>query len=436
MEIDFKNFRANKTYAYFPFADDPIQEFLLKNQILLPNSLKNLNGYTFRTTISPEPPRAFWYTDKKGHRHIGGSSGQIFLGFLKKHNATYVEMDTQNLKNDPGYAIANATRWKIIDISMNLYDKFSGVQQSYPIKFVKWNLLVPLNGYLDSSQYFLKPFQPTVWICFGLVFLYLIVTDFLKDFFISNEGPANVWKSFSRIFLIFLNMSLEKPVTRSYWFYSQTMILAFIAVNFYLIFMTSFLTVYIKVKQFETIQDLIENNIPVLMLPSDFDFYRTQLQYEKPKGFENIIVLEDYETFSRELSSMKNTSFVYSEATDKLEFLMEAQLKPKFHIIKDNLLQFYLGFLLKINSPFEEILNDFIFQVFSTGLINKWEENAYYQAKTEGLIYTDSKKMYEEEKETKPLALYHFKFAWICFIVGIFIGFGTCVLEVLYFAIF
>ncbi|XP_055842647.1 uncharacterized protein LOC129909598 [Episyrphus balteatus] len=421
---------ANITYAFHPFAENPIQEFVLSNETLLPNSLKDLNGFTFRTTVKTDLPRVLWYKDKNGHRQIGGLSGQIFLGFLKQYNATFVETAIEHLDTEPFIAVVNATLSKKIDISMNAYERVDGLEQSYPIKLIKWNILVPFNGLVSSSQYFLKPFQPTVWICLAFMLIYLIVTDMLKDFF--GKEPVDLWNSFSRIFLIFLNMPLEKPITKSYWFYFQVMILGFFSVNFYLIFMTSFLTVYIKVKQFDSIQDLIENNVPVMMVKYDFHYYLDRLYH--PDGFEKVIVFMDYKSYSKELSSMKNTSFAYADGTDKLEFLLSGQIKPNFHIIKDNLDQYFLGFLLAKHSPFQEILSDFVFQIFTTGLMDKWTRNTYYQAKNEGLINSDLEHVLEEQ-EAMPLALYHFKFAWICFVVGILFAVGTFAGEVLYFVI-
>ncbi|XP_055850542.1 uncharacterized protein LOC129915104 [Episyrphus balteatus] len=382
---------ANITYAYLPFDDNPIKELLLSNEISLPNSLKDLNGFTFRTYFFKDIPRVFWYTEKNGQRNIGGYAGQAFLGFLKKHNATFVETEIKYF--EPLNEFINATLGKTIDMYMNVFETYDGFEHSYPIKFLKWGILVPLNGFVDSSQYFLKPFQPTVWMTFGLLLLYLIITDFLKDYI--SEDSSNVWKSFSKIFLIFLYMPSEKPITKSYWYHLQILIAAFICVNFYLIYMTSFLTVFIKVQQFESIQDLIENKFPVLMNDVDYVSY-LKLAY-KPDKFENIIVVESYKSFVEELNSMTNTSFAYAVGSDNLKFLMDAQIKPKFHIIEDNLQQYFMVFLFAKNSVFKEILSDFIIQIFTTGLIDQWTRNAYYQAKNEGYIYSDMGHVFMEQ---------------------------------------
>ncbi|XP_055910492.1 uncharacterized protein LOC129944855 [Eupeodes corollae] len=415
---------SNKTYAYLPFADNPVQELFSPNENALPDSLKDLNGFALRTTVQADPPRVFWYTGENGQRHIGGSSGQLFVGFLKRHNATFVEAAIKNINNQPVFAALRGNFSKQIDISMNTFDSLKGLDQSYPIKLIKWGIMVPLNGYVDSSQYFLKPFQSIVWLCFGLTLIFLIVTDMLKDRLI--DAPVDIWNSFSRIFLIFLNRPPQRPTINAYRFDIQVHFLAFISVNFYLIFMTSFLTVNIKIKQYETIQDLIDNNVPVKMI--DFDWESSAGLVHHPEGFEKIIVLQNREIFLRELKSMKNTNFAYADGSDKLNFLLNSRLQPKFRIIGDSLQTFYLVFILSKNSPFREILNNFIFDVLSTGLLDKWKRNAVVQALSEGLINPDLEMGSIEQ--SRPLGLYHFKFAWTCFVIGIVNAIGVFLLEI------
>ncbi|XP_055910491.1 uncharacterized protein LOC129944854 [Eupeodes corollae] len=396
----------------------------------LPDSLKNLNGFALRTTVQTDTPRVFWYTDRNCRRHIGGSSGQLFVQFLKRHNATFIEADIKNLDSEHVFKALNGTFKQQVDISMNTFEFIEGLDQSYPIALLSWAIMVPVNVYVDSSQYFVRPFQPMVWLCFGITLGYLIATDMLKDWLV--KVPVDFWNSFSRIFKTFLNTPLQKPTTYAYWFNLQVRVLAFICVNLYLIYMTSFLTVYIKVNQYESMQDLIENNFPVAMLDYDWKFYSKFAVY--PASFKDILVLLNREVFLRELEPMRNTSFAYAEGSDKLNFLIKSQIKPKFRIIRDNLMEYYLGFILSPNSPFKEILNDFIFDVLSTGLMDKWTQNSYVQAVHEGLIQSDLENALAEGT-IRPFTLYHFKFVWVCFGFGNVIAIGVFVGEIL-FAVF
>ncbi|XP_055910212.1 uncharacterized protein LOC129944651 [Eupeodes corollae] len=401
-------------YAYLPFASNQVQQIGLQNKNdTIPDALKDLNGLIFRTSLQRDIPRAFPYPDKKGKRSVGGSYGQVFVNFLRKHNATYEEIIINNSTRLSIPGVINATISNEIDISMNVFTPTPGLDYSYPVKFVSWNILVPLNGYVDPNEYFIKPFSVLVWIMIGVSFAYIILMEVLKDSYL-NLSP-NLWNSFSQTMLAMLNLSPEKPITTHYSFHVQVLLLSFVLGKLYNIYVTSFLTAFIRIKQFETIQDLIDNNV-IVMIPyyewaliSDMDLH--------PEGFERIVASVDYATYITEMNSMRNTSYAYGVGSDRGEFLISLQTyfaKPIFHSTQDGLV--HLGFLLAPHSPFTGILSAFVIEVFDTGLIMKWDSDCIVQAIAAG--FEIGKSGEKPPKLPIPLTFHHLAFAWNCLMIG------------------
>ncbi|XP_055910489.1 uncharacterized protein LOC129944852 [Eupeodes corollae] len=407
----------NTPFVFMPYADSKIQQ--VQMDVKLPNALKDLNGFVFRTTVERNIPRTFWYKKKDGKRKIGGCFGQIFLGFLQRHNAIYKEIKLHNASDMYSPALINATIENRIDISMNAYGGSKDLDSTYPVKFGKFQVMVPLNGYVSPNEYFERPFSPTVWALVGLTLVYVVLIDVVLKI-LTNE-PVEVWRSFSHMFLAMIGLPRERPVTTAYRLHFQVFVLAFILVNIYVISFTSFLTVYIKVKQFNTLKDLMDNNVKVMMMT--FIWAAIFNSGSFPPGFENIVVAVDQKTYLTELYSMKNTSFGYAVSADTSDFLLHLQAcfrKPLFHMTHNSLLEYTLGFTLVKYSPFKEILSDFIFDVMETGLVNKWELDVVVQAPYAGVeeLLVQREDIQIVGDEHAALTVQHLMFCWNLLALG------------------
>ncbi|XP_055910490.1 uncharacterized protein LOC129944853 [Eupeodes corollae] len=421
------------TYAYMQFADRKIQQVYM--EVKLPNSMEDLNGFVFRTTVERNIPRTFWYTTKEGQRKIGGCFGQIFLSFIRRHNATFKEIKLNNYTDMYGPGIINATLHNQIDLSMNIYADSKGLDPSYPVKLGRFLVMVPLNGYVDPNEYFKRPFSLGLWILIGINLIYIVLIDVVIK--ILTNKPVDIWQSFSQMYLAMIGGSREIPVTTAYRLHIQVFLLSFILMNIYVIWFTSFLTVYIKVKQFETLQDLIDNDVKV-MIASYFWKAISVSKILKP-GFENLVVTVDYETHLTEMYSMKNTTFAYGLSADLSEFLISLQAcfeKPLFHITRDSLLVYNSGFVLAPHSPFKENLNFFIIQVFETGLINKWDYDVVVQARYAGLkeldVHRGNRRTPHKNNDMHvALTVGHLMFCWNLLAIGLTLASLAFVGEIL-----
>ncbi|XP_055910523.1 uncharacterized protein LOC129944886 [Eupeodes corollae] len=401
-----------KLYAFYPYAPNSIQEVLPAQPV--PHALRNLNGLKFRSAFNQDIPKVYRYFDEYGQEKIGGYIARLFKNFLQRHNATVTQVKIKDLKTNHINTIVQATLSNEIDISLNTYSPVRRLESSYPFYLLNWVILVPANRRLDSNEYFLRPFSPTVWLCFALTFIYLISVNVLRNIF--SGRPANIWQCFSELYLTMLNMPTERPINRGYLIQIQIEIFAFILINVYLVYLTSFLTIFIKIHQYRTIGELIENNFPVLLI--FYEWHTISTSDKHPTNFEKIVRLVDYQTFINEAYSSTNNSHGLAIGSDVASFLMEYQKTKR--VVEGSLECYHLGFLLLRNSPFLEILNIFIIDVMQTGLIDKWQYDV--RAEVTKLRLINKTRVGMDGDKLLPLTLYHLKFAWICLSCGLILA--------------
>ncbi|XP_055910214.1 uncharacterized protein LOC129944653 [Eupeodes corollae] len=415
---------GNTSYVYLNYESEPIQE--LDQDKPLPVAWKNFNGFSLRATIQKDIPRVFWYRGQNGRNQIGGCFGRLMLNFLQYHNATYHEVFPNLTSQFRMPLVINALKNDEIDITFNVWGPTVGLVSSYPVRYQSYTIMVPLNGYLDPNEYFLRPFTLGVWLLIGFTMSYIIVMDILTNALC--HAIVNVWNSFSRTFLIILNSSYTGPCA-DYRFHVQIMLLAFVLGNVYLIHFTSFLTVFIKIKQYNTKLDLVENKVPV-MIPT-FEWKVVEGPGLTAIGFDKIIYTVDYPVYYETAYSMQNTKYAYAIGADRAKFLIGLQTffaKPLFHTTRDELFTSHLGYLLTPYSPLQEILDEYVHRISELGLMAKWEGDAVSQALRAGFKITVNRQA-GVPKTHSPLTVNHLQFAWNCLLSGLTISFVVFLFE-------
>ncbi|XP_055846967.1 uncharacterized protein LOC129912652 [Episyrphus balteatus] len=403
------------SYVYLPYADQPVQQ-IVDSSSFLPDALQNLNGFALRTSINDEFPRTFWYPNKNGQARIGGQFGQIILQFLIRHNATYKETLINNSIITASEISRNLLLNKDIDLTMNVHSAKNDVDISYPVTIEEHVVMVPVNGILSPHEYFQRPFQATVWMCILVLTVFITVAKIVIEKVTTSR--LNIWSSFSDTYLILLNFSTEKPITAKYRFYLIVLLFSFIIGNLFRTYFQSFLTVFIKIKQFDTIQDLIDSNIPVMISTDRWEKIKNN---SYPEGLEKIILPTNFSISVPIFMTMRNTSYAYVTGEDRCQFYIGFQSlfrKSLFRRAQETINSNFLGYMLPHNSPFKEILNQFIIEIRQTGLIQKWDSDVVYQAKAAefgATIYKD----YVHEEHHVPLTLHRLEFAWKFLIIGL-----------------
>ncbi|XP_055842653.1 uncharacterized protein LOC129909604 [Episyrphus balteatus] len=330
---------SNSLYACFPYANNLVQKVPAKPPI--PHALKNLNRFPIRTAFIREFPRVYGY-EKNGKEYVGGYVAKFFGEFVRRRNATAVRVKIKNLQNQFVAAITNATLNGEVDISMYSYDTMKGLQLSYPFEILNWIILTPLNGHIDPNEYFLRPFSSTVWFLTVIAFIYIVGMNVLKN--ICCDRPAEIWRSFCLIYIRMLSFPIPAPDTHEYRLQIQVLIFAFVLGNIYLAFLTSFLTVYIKVHQFQSIEDLIEHNFPVLMV--NYEWERVSAPGDHPINLERVAKIVDHSYFTMEAYTFGNKSRALAIGSDKANFLIEYEKSKSMHIVRGSLENFFLGLLM------------------------------------------------------------------------------------------
>ncbi|XP_055910485.1 uncharacterized protein LOC129944848 [Eupeodes corollae] len=412
----------NTLYGYLPFANEPIKT-ISTNDIQLLDALKDFNGFSMRTIFRKDFPRIFRYVNKQGSVEIGGIYGKIFLNFLHKYNGTFREIAQYKNTTVQLKELIHAISTDEVDLVMNLYHPMKGARfSSYPIDVAKSTFMVPINGVVGANEYFMRPFSIGAWLCIGLMFIYIIVMDVFREILVGST--VNLWESSSRIFLMMLRLPTECQITTGYRFHIQVLLLSFVLGNLYTVYFTSFLTVFIKTRQYETVQDLIDSNLKVLLVQFEWEFIKGLNIL--PSGFEKIAIPVDFYTLAKERDSMRNTSFAYSVGSDKGNFLISLQAhvtKPQFRLLPEHVMTAFVCVLMPQHSPLKDIFDRFIMQIAETGLYNKWRNDAIFQVfhceDCHQTSYYSYRLNFEDVNRKVPLTLYHLKFAWEILIFGL-----------------
>ncbi|XP_055846265.1 uncharacterized protein LOC129912157 [Episyrphus balteatus] len=410
----------NISYAYFPYADNKMQT--LSKDGPLPQPLNDLNGFTFRTTCTRDIPRLSPFLGiRKEKREIGGFLGKLFLSFIHKHNATFREVLNHKNTSMGIDEIIIATRENRLDLSMNAYRPQSTRGWSYPAKVITCVLMVPVNGYVNPEEYFVRPFSFGVWICVGLFLIYVTVMKVLLNK--CRQKNPEYWYSFSEAYSAILMLGPEKTVTSNYSFHIQVFVFTFLIGSIYVIYFTSFMTAFIRIKQYDTIEDLIDNKVPIMVPQFDFQVILNNSHY--PKKFLDLFVPVTLAVYNQQIHTLLNINFTFIVGEDRMKFFntIERTLKdnPLFRKAKESLNFYFLSYILPPNSVFEEILNDCIMRVQDAGLIQKWDSDLTFNAMIHVKLYW---KDYDFNKGMEHVALNvgHFKFAWTGLAVGLILA--------------
>ncbi|XP_055857650.1 phospholipase A1-like [Episyrphus balteatus] len=151
-----------------------------------------------------------------------------------------------------------------------------------------------------------------------------------------------------------------------------------------------------------------------------------------PKGLEEIILPIAFEPFLSEF--LRNIDFAYAGDKDRSQFYISFQSlfkKSLFRIAHEVINSHHFGYVLPHRSQFKEILNDFIVEIKETGLLQKWDTDAVYQAKAKGFeseLYKD----YVHEEVHGPLELHQLQFLWNFLLIGLAVSTVVFLFELVF----
>lgn len=448
-------FSKNNNYQIFTY--NPFPNFILENLTynyenfnfhkLFFNKIKNVNGYEIRTPIRLDPPRVFKIYDKNlKNFSISGIAGSIYDGYCKYINATLKEIKdittTISINHDQ---MLNLILKNKMHIGIHPYGNYNRdvISLSYPIIPINWCLIVPVISKIPNYLYLILPFRKYIWYSIILsIFLFTIIKNCIYDKLLLKLNQVNTKNNYKRIdfslslcYIICSLMYIQLPQNKSlkfnwkfFIFYGQIFLLGFILSNIFLATLLSYLTSTVYGKQLNTVKDLINANMKIMLLDYDLDTFLKSRNITS--DFYDLLIPVDSDTIQSHLLKL-NTSYSYSISSDRWEFFLKKQkfLKNKKLRLSPICLGTYmLSFPLQYDSPFLESLNQYILNVINVGLYNYWADTVFDEALQENIIE------YEHDNDkilNKPLNLEHLRLVWIIWLCGLFISTISFCLELL-----
>lgn len=214
------------------------------------------------------------------------------------------------------------------------------------------------------------------------------------------------------------------PHARQRFLFAVLFIAGFCFTNLYMSKMASILTAAGGLDQINTLQDLIDAKLTVMMLDFEYDML---VERKFNTDFLQVVYPVNKTILDLHRESM-NTSYAYSVSTDRWDFINNQQVHlrtPIFRLTPICIGPFYHIFALQKDSYLKQPLKDFILAVSQSGFLEFWKDEAFYDALFLGYVHV--MKTYHE---VKPLTMNFFSSILYVWLAGMFLGLLTFIWEV------
>ncbi|XP_018787798.1 PREDICTED: uncharacterized protein LOC108968305 [Bactrocera latifrons] len=401
---------VNRTlYTYQPFPRIKMVALRKLSEYYDKTHLKNFQGYALRSSISNNAPRVYHYTDDNGNLASAGYLYQLILLFVQHYNGRFeeVRMPTyqMNLTN-----IIKAFERKEIDILADLLFMYPNYSHSAVICNYRTFLMAPYAAPLPLYMYILKPMTSLLWLLIMLALCYAILAQMLLSWLRGRRV------NFGLAFLRSLSSLLYQP---SYYFSRCTSAQIFcalllLACSFLLtsLYQTSLASMFISrlyEPQVNRIEDIARTKFSLPMTKEDIT-YMSRLSGIPQIIYDRLIEvspLEDYQLL-RDL----NTSYILTYIEDKVNFFMYQQkfLRiPRFKLIAEELTQVPMFISLPHGSPFLQLFNCYLGNVFDSGIFQKM----FIDSAEEGILSNEIQFFRTVSIIFQPLKVEHFSLIFV-----------------------
>ena len=214
------------------------------------------------------------------------------------------------------------------------------------------------------------------------------------------------------------------PHARQRFIFVVLFITGFGFTNLYMSKMTSVLTAAGGQDQIDSIQDLVDAKLSVMMLDFEYDML-VQLQYNEK--FLQMVYPVKKPTLDSHRESL-NTTYAYSVSSDRWDFinLQQTHLRtPIFRLSSICIGPYYHVFPLQRDSYLMQPLQQFILSVSQSGFLEFWKDEAFYDA-----LFMDYAHIIKTYHEVKSLTMNFFSRAWYLWLSGILFALLTFLWEV------
>uniref|UniRef100_A0A1I8QC29 Ionotropic glutamate receptor C-terminal domain-containing protein n=1 Tax=Stomoxys calcitrans TaxID=35570 RepID=A0A1I8QC29_STOCA len=393
----------------------------------------DFKGYAIESPVRYDLPRVFFMTGPryglgKKQPHLSGVSGILFMVFVNYINASYDESEIDGHEDDPVnlLEIIKMIELKQLEISMNSYTGILGLNigSSYPIGINDWCMMVPYRNETPAHMYLQRSFRSYTWylMCFSV--FYIALGLWLSTPPSRRDISLSLLQAICSMVMISPMRILNVSSARIRFLFVLLFIMGFFITNLYLTKMASFLTASPEVPQINTVQDVIDAKLPIMIATHE---YEIMMSKNFPAEFMALMVPVSKGEMDKHRDKFNN-SFGYSIQSDRWDFLNIQQRfmkKPMFHLSEMCMGPFYHIFPMQKDSHLTKPLQKFIMTAFQFGLMSYWNTEAFADA-----LYLDYVTIIVEEDIVLPLSLTFFRSIWMVWWFGLLLSGLAFSLEV------
>ncbi|XP_061399991.1 uncharacterized protein LOC133335706 [Musca vetustissima] len=389
----------------------------------------DFKGYVINTPIRYDLPRVFYMSRPRiGARtkhQVTGVSGKIFTAFVHSINATFNETLTDGQETE-AVDINNVIKMveeKHLEISMHSYTGMIGAGggSSYPIGINDWCIMVPYRNRSPEHMYLQNAFQEHTWLLLTFSIFYITIGIWLCTPSKSRDLSLSFLQAICSTILIVPLRILVLPTGHMRFLFILLFLMGFFITNLYNSKLTSFLTTTTEQPQINTVQDVIDAGLKIMIMDYEYDIVASN---NYPQRFMDLVMTVSKPVMDEHRDSF-NSSYGYSVPSDRWNFLDIQQRylrKPLFRLSKICLGPYYHVFPLQRDSHLASPLQSFIMFASQLGLIKFWKNEAFADA-----LYLGYVRMILIDETLMPLSTSFFRFIWYVWWLGLMLsGFVFC----------
>lgn len=392
----------------------------------------DFKGYVIDTPVRYDLPRVFYMPrHSNGIRHsspVSGVSGKMFTAFVRSINATFNESLTDNRETEPVdiNQIIKMIGEKQLEISVHSYTGMLAHNggNSYPIEINDWCIMVPFRNRSPEERFLQESFREWTWylMCFSV--LYITVGIWLCSPLQRRDLSLSFLQAICSLLLIVPLSVLTLPKARIRFMFILLFVMGFFITNMYVSKMASFFTASPEQPQINTVQDVINANLHIMVMKYEYDLLES---YKYPKGFMDLLIPTGKSDMDRHRDRF-NTSYGYSIQSDRWNFLSIQQRylnKPLFRLSQICLGPYYHVFPLQKDSHLYKPLQTFIMSASQVGLTKYWKNEAFADALSLGYV-----RMIITKETLRPLTNTFYRSIWLVWGFGMILSGLIFCLEV------
>ncbi|KAH8298556.1 hypothetical protein KR044_011026 [Drosophila immigrans] len=362
----------------------------------------NTKGYEIRTPILNDLPRVFKGTDQKT---VYGTSAEFFMDFLEFINARIVDTSSNlSIKSFELPTLLELVAQGVYETLIHSFTDLIGnysVSISYPIGINDWCIMVPYSNESFQELYVREALQNSVWLLLLLAVVYMSFAIWLC----SPQRPRDLSGAVLQCICSITNnppLSVMKTGTlRMRFLYVILFIMGLNCSNMYISKMASYLTSAPPPRQLNTLEDIIDANLRILVQSYEYDRLVRSPQLYTPRFMQQVDVVSA-EVLQQHRDRM-NATYGFFVPSDRWGFINMQQQHLKWPIFRLTEIcsgPFYHVYPMHLDSHLRSAHQNFILISQQSGLRVHWKREAFWAA-----LRTHHFRLFIDHDEPTPLSM-------------------------------